>query len=217
MKKLTLLLTLSLILTGCIAPAPQPTATSAPPTATTAPTAPTAPTPTVTPRERPRILLFIGDGMGAEHRRAGQFASLGEVRKLAMDSLGVSGWLITDSYDGTLPDSGAAATAIGTGVLTTIDSVGVDPEGQSLTTILEIAQAQGMSVGLVSEKFLTDATPSAFAAHVPESGMKMEIAEQYLEHGVDVILGGGEDDFLPEDETGCYPGLRASAPTGATW
>jgi alkaline phosphatase len=209
MKKLTLLLTLSLILTGCIAPTPQPTPSPAPPTATLAPTATTAPTPTVTvtPRERPRILLFIGDGMGAEHRRAGQFAALGEVRKLAMDSLSVSGWLSAESYGGTAPDSGASATAIGPGVLTTIDSVGVDPEGQSLTTILEIAQTQGMSVGLVSDKFLTDATPAAFAAHVPESGMRMEIAEQYLEHGVDVILGGGEDDFLPEDEAGCYPGL----------
>lgn len=212
MKKLTLLLTLCLILTGCLPSAPQPTPTDLAPTqpvstATDIPTSTAAPTPTVTvtPRERPRILLFIGDGMGAEHRRAGQFAAVGEVRKLAMDLLPVSGWLITDSYGGTPPDSGAAATALGTGVLTYIDAVGVDPEGNALMTILEIAQAQGMSVGLVSDKFITDATPAAFAAHVPESGMRMVIAEQYLEHGVDVILGGGEDDFLPEDETGCYP------------
>jgi len=207
MKKLTPLLALSLLLTACAAPTPQPAFTEAAPPATAAPTATETPSPTATftPRERPRILLFIGDGMGAEHRRAGQFAALGEVRRLAMDSLPVSGWLVTDSYGGTAPDSGAAATALGTGVLTTIDSIGVDPAGKSLTTILEIAQAQGMSVGLVSTKFITDATTAAFAAHVPASGLRAEIAEQMLAHGVDVILGGGEDDFLPEDATGCYP------------
>ena len=212
MKKLTLLLLLALILSGCVSPAPEitSTATTAAPTATAATptetaTATAAPTATVTPRERPRILLFIGDGMGAEHRRAGQYYALGEVRKLAMDSLPVFGWLSTESYGDTLPDSGASATAMATGVLTDIGRIGVDPDGTAHTTILEIAQAQGMSVGLVSTKFITDATTASFAAHVYESGNLEEIAVQMLEHGVDVILGGGEDDFLPYGETGCYP------------
>ncbi len=154
---------------------------------------------------RPRIMLFIGDGMGAEHRKAGQYAEVGEANPLVMDSLPVFGWMVTDSYGGTLPDSAAAATALGTGVRTDIEMVGMDVEGNALTTILEIAQAQGMSVGLVSTKFLTDATTAAFAAHVPESGMRAEIAAQFLEHRVDVLLGGGEDDFLPAGESGCYP------------
>ncbi len=172
-------------------PCPQITATvTETAVVTEAPTE--APTATVTPRERPRIMLFIGDGMGAEHRRAGQYYSLGEVRKLAMDSLDVSGWLTTESYGGTLPDSGASATAMATGVLTDIERIGVDPDGNTMTSILEIAQAQGMSVGLVSTKYITDATTAAFATHVYESSMRDEIAEQILEHGVDVILGGGE-------------------------
>jgi alkaline phosphatase len=219
MKKLTLLLLLALILSGCVSPAPETTATAtmaaATATSTAAPTetatataaATAAPTATITPRERPRIMLFIGDGMGAEHRRAGQYTALGEVRTLTMDSLPVSGWLSTESYGDTLPDSGASATAMATGVLTDIARIGVDPDGNAHPTILEIAQAQGMSVGLVSDKYMTDATPAPFAAHVPESGMREEIAAQMLEHGVDVILGGGEDDFLPTGEMGCYPEL----------
>jgi alkaline phosphatase len=150
-------------------------------------------------------MLFIGDGMGAEHRRAAQYYALGEKRKLAMDQLPVSGWMITDSADGTLPDSGAAATAMAAGQKTTIDAVGVDVNGDPLETILETAQSLGMSVGLVSNKFITDATTAAFAAHVTESSQWSAIAEQFLAHGVDVILGGGEKDFLPESETGCHP------------
>lgn len=209
MNKIVTLLIMVLILSGCVAPTPQITATITPETPEASATAtPTQePTPTVTPRERPRIILFIGDGMGAEHRRAGQYASLGEVRTLAMDSLDAFGWLTTESYGGTLPDSGASATAMATGVLTDIERIGVDPDGNSLTSILEIAQAQGMSVGLVSTKYITDATTASFAAHVYSSGMREEIAAQMLEHGVDVILGGGEDDFLPAGETGCYPEL----------
>ncbi|QRN84397.1 alkaline phosphatase [Chloroflexota bacterium] len=202
MKKTFYLLLLVLMLSGCVAPTPQINATATETSVVTE-----APTLPVTPRERPRIMLFIGDGMGAEHRRAGQYYSLGEVRKLAMNSLDVSGWLSTESYGDTLPDSGASATAMATGVLTDIERIGVDPDGNTLTSILEIAQAQGMSVGLVSTKYITDATTAAFATHVYESSMRDEIAEQMLEHGVDVILGGGEDDFLPTKETGCYPEL----------
>ena len=207
MKKTAALLLLVLMLSGCVTPTPQFIATFTPETQTaTATAAPTQePTLPVTPRERPRIMLFIGDGMGAEHRRAGQYYELGEVRPLAMDSLDAFGWLTTESYGGTLPDSGASATAMATGTLTDIERIGVDPDGNSLTSILEIAQAQRMSVGLVSTKYITDATTASFAAHVYSSGMREEIAAQMLEHCVDVILGGGEDDFLPQGETGCFP------------
>ncbi|MCB2213831.1 alkaline phosphatase [bacterium] len=214
MKKFLVTLTLILILSGCISqpPTPAPTATEPAATATATreptPTATLAPTPE--PRDRPRIMLFIGDGMGAEHRRAAQYFALGERRKLAMDQLPTFGWMIADSVDGTLPDSGAAATAMATGQKTYIDAVGVDVNGDPLETILETAQSMGMSVGLVSTKYITDATTASFAAHVPISNQWTAIAEEFLAHEVDVILGGGENHFLPEGETGCYPlpGMR---------
>ncbi|NCF81152.1 MAG: alkaline phosphatase, partial [Proteobacteria bacterium] len=57
---------------------------------------------------------------------------------------------------------------------------------------------------------VTHATPAAFAAHVEHRKMVTEIAEQMLSAGPDVLLGGGEDEFLPQQETGCYaePGER---------
>jgi alkaline phosphatase len=46
---------------------------------------------------------------------------------------------------------------------------------------------------------ITHATPAGFYAHVPNRYADVaQIAEQLLEHGPDVALGGGLADFLPE-------------------
>lgn len=51
---------------------------------------------------------------------------------------------------------------------------------------------------------MAHATPAAFASHVPDRGMMTEIASQMMVHRVNVLLGGGEDEFLPTTKTGCY-------------
>jgi alkaline phosphatase len=161
--------------------------------------------PTITPRDRPRIILFIGDGMGSGHRTAGQYYAVGEARELTMNALPVSGWLHPDLLDGELPESAAAATALATGQKTISGVISLDSNGNQLKTILEYAQELGMSTGLVSNKYITDATTAAFGAHVESNAMGPEVASQFLEHRVDVIFGGGENDFLPRGVAGCHP------------
>ena len=78
-------------------------------------------------------------------------------------------------------DSAAAATAIATGVKTLNGSVSIDLNGHERTTILELARDSGRSVGLVSTCQITDATPAAFAAHVPHRADQSEVARQYVE------------------------------------
>lgn len=163
--------------------------------------------PTITPRERPRIILFIGDGMGSEHRLAGQYYSVGEIRQLMMDQLPVRGWLIPDPYGEELPDSASAATAFATGYKTYTEVISLDIDGNRVKTIFEYAKDLDMSVGLVTNKYITDATTAVFGAHVPESAMRLDIASQFIDNQIDVIFGGGEDDFLPNDIKGCYPKL----------
>jgi alkaline phosphatase len=53
------------------------------------------------------IILFIGDGMGDEHRKAGRWASVGQSGQLAMDDLLYQGWLQTASADNPITDSAA--------------------------------------------------------------------------------------------------------------
>ena len=152
------------------------------------------------------VILLIGDGMGEAQRKAAQWISTGMSEKLVMDSLPITGWSSTASLDSPITDSPASATAMATGNKTYKGRVAVDPDGNPLKTILEYAQEQGMSVGLVTTVFLSDATPASFAAHVPDRmEMRNEIAAMILEHQVDVLLGGGEDDFLPTNVEGCFP------------
>jgi alkaline phosphatase len=151
------------------------------------------------------IILFIGDGMGEAHRTAARWSVAGQSGALAMDRLPAVGWSRTANAGGAVTDSAAGATAIATGVKTNNGVVGMDPDGNSLTTILEQAQARGMAVGLVTTTQMAHATPAAFAAHVPSRYQMIDIAGQMLANEVDVLLGGGEDEFLPLTVTGAYP------------
>jgi alkaline phosphatase len=151
------------------------------------------------------VILFIGDGMGAEQRKAGQWLSVGQSGQLIMDQLPVQGWSQTASADNPVTDSAAGATAISTGVKTKNGYIGVDPAGDPLSTILEIAHARGWSTGLITTVQIAHATPASFAAHVPDRNDMTTIAAQLLEEGVEVLLGGGEDEFLRTDQTGHYP------------
>ncbi|MGF1634534.1 MAG: alkaline phosphatase, partial [Phycisphaerae bacterium] len=55
----------------------------------------------------------------------------------------------------------------------------------------------------------TEPGTAAFVTSVPERSMHDEIARQLVESGVRVILGGGEQFFLPEGEQGVHgPGKR---------
>ncbi len=152
-----------------------------------------------------RIILFIGDGMGEAHVTAARWAAVGPEGQLAMDTLPFRGWARTSNASGGVTDSAAGATALATGVKTNNAMVSLAPDGAHLATILEQAQARGLSVGLVTNTPLAHATPAAFAAHVSNRGQMSEIARQLLAAEVDVLLGGGENEFLPTDLVGQYP------------
>ena len=146
------------------------------------------------------VILLIGDGMGQAHRFAAQLLTAGRNGRLAMDRLPYVGQMSTVSADAAsfVTDSAAAATAIATGVKTINGSVSIDLDGQERTTILELARDSGRSVGMVSTCQITDATPAAFAAHVPHRADQSEVARQYIERTrVDVILGGGAAHWYP--------------------
>lgn len=157
------------------------------------------------PISPPRIILFIGDGMGEVHRTAARWFSAGQEGTLAMDALPEAGWARTSAANGAVTDSAAAGTALATGIKTNNGFIGMDPQGNVLVTILAQAQARGLAVGLVSTTQMAHATPASFAAHVSSRTMMNEIADQILARGVDVLLAGGEDEFLPLSATGCYP------------
>lgn len=181
------------------------------------------------------IILLVGDGMGVSEMTLARYYFAGAGGRLAMDSLPVKGacstWSVLEdqpSRPDYVPDSAATATAWATGQKTSNGRIstaaGTD---RDLTTILELARQKGMRTGIVSTADLTDATPGALAAHVSdrscggpgnmkrcpqdrkEAGGPGSIAEQQIDHKVDVLLGGGRKRF--EQATDAGPTVMAFA------
>jgi len=140
------------------------------------------------------VILLVGDGMGYAHTSN---ARLVKGEKLNMDLIKSAGSITTQSANSLVTDSAAAGTAMATGFKTNNGMISVNPEGEVLKTVLEAARVKGKKTGLVSTAKITDATPAAFASHVPDRSDEITIAAQILETGSEVILGGGKSYFLP--------------------
>jgi alkaline phosphatase len=112
------------------------------------------------------------------------------------------GLMTTHNASGEITDSAAAATALATGHKTHNYAISVDVDGNPLETALERAEAGGMATGILSSVYIVDATPGVWASHAADRGSYAEIAVQQARAGVEVILGGGRSNYLPEGEGG---------------
>jgi alkaline phosphatase len=69
--------------------------------------------------------------------------------------------------------------------------------------LIELARASGRMTGLVTNTSLTDATCASFYAHTNSKDERPNLARELVEKGnVDLVLGGGSRDFLPESKGG---------------
>lgn len=170
------------------------------------------------------IILLIGDGMGDSEITIARYYEMGVGGKLVMDTLPFKGAVTTYSVEESnsslpnyVPDSASTGTAWSTGEKTSNGRISTTPStDQDLNTILELAQENGLHTGIVTTAELTDATPAVLASHVndrdcqgPSDSETMElcpqdrkatggpgsIAEQMVDHHVDVLLGGGQQRF----------------------
>lgn len=146
------------------------------------------------------VIWIIGDGMGPEimgfFMQGARYANLDgypeHVSHLEkMMNKGTWGLYFNNTYDTVVTDSAAAATQMAAGVLTRPEVIGCDFNGQDAKTLLELAKEKGKSVGVISDTYVTDATPAGFTAHVSGRGKKMDIARRQIDFGADVISGGG--------------------------
>ena len=138
------------------------------------------------------VILMIGDGMGPSQFGAAWLYSnrvLGkELRMVEVMKSGRTAYLVNDTADAIVTESAAAASQIATGMMMTIGTISMAADGKTpVKTILEIARDKGMATGLVTTSGITDATPAAFAAHVPHRSDEASVADQELRAGVDVL------------------------------
>ncbi|MEU4194199.1 alkaline phosphatase [Kribbella sp. NPDC026611] len=128
------------------------------------------------------------------------------------------------------PDSASTGSSWATGRKTIDERISQGPSsaenvpGTNYQTVLELAQKRGLKVGNVSTAEITDATPAVLASHISLRGCQGpadmancatetkaagglgSIAEQEVDHKVDVLLGGGRGRFEQQITGGPYAG-----------
>ncbi len=178
------------------------------------------------------VILMIGDAMGTAYRDAARIvaqSSNGRFRggffdqNQQMDSMPVTGMVMTYALDHLVSDSANSATAWSTGNRTVYGAVGALPDGNDfrfdardvsgtkqfaldnprVETLWEyLKRRYGYKTGIVTTSDVTDATPAGAASHTISRMLGHEIARQYVDGtflvgpAFDVILGGGRERFL---------------------
>jgi alkaline phosphatase len=85
--------------------------------------------------------------------------------------------------------------------------------GEAAVTLLELARRRGMAVGVVTNTSVTDATPASTYAHACHRKLETDIAASLVpggagynkalgERGLDVLFGGGAQNFTPFNRGG---------------
>ena len=148
---------------------------------------------TLSAQKKPKNVIFlIGDGMGIAQVYAGMVAN---GNKLALERCTYSGFSKTYSANNFTTDSGAGGTALACGVKTNNGMIGMSPDSVAAQSILELAEMNGLSTGIVVACALTHATPASYIAHQINRDMYDEIATDFLKTDIDVFIGGGRKYF----------------------
>ncbi|MGA0558764.1 alkaline phosphatase [Larkinella sp. VNQ87] len=141
------------------------------------------------------VILLIGDGMGLAQIYAGITANQGQLNLTQLLNIGFSRTSAADTY---ITDSAAGATAMATGEKTNNRSIGVDSLGKKRPAIPTLIKPWQMVSGLISAGSITDATPAAFYGNQPDRSFEREIAADFLQNPVEILIGGGYRFFQEE-------------------
>ena len=181
------------------------------------------------------VILFVGDGMGISTLTAarileGQLKGVsGEENLLSFEQFPATALSRTYSVNQQTSDSAPTMTAIITGIKTDEGVISVNQnvvfndyktvKGNEAISLIELAEKNGKSTGVVSTARLTHATPAATYAHSPNRNWESDadifssakdayqanfpdIARQLIEFpfgdGLEVAIGGGRTKFLPK-------------------
>ena len=161
------------------------------------------------------VILFIGDGLSVAHRTAARILSKGIVEgryggQLAIDDMPHMALISTSGTDSVVTDSANSASAYTTGHKSCVNALGVycsrsksNLDHPRVETISEIVKrTRGMSVGVVTNTEIEDATPAAMVAHNRLRGDYNNIVKDFFAVQPDVIMGGGTPNFLPKGAEG---------------
>lgn len=151
---------------------------------------------TVTSKKPKNIILMIGDGMGITQISSGLYSNSNQLNLERIKTIGLHK---SYSSDNLITDSAAGATAFSTGTKTYNGAIGVDPDTNSLYTILEEAEDKELKTGLVATSTIVHATPASFIAHNKSRKNYEAIAADFLAQDIELFIGGGQQFFERRD------------------
>jgi alkaline phosphatase len=169
-----------------------------------------------TPAPRAKnVILFIGDGLTIAHRTAARILSKGLVEgryggELAIDDMPYMALVSTSGSDSVVTDSANSMSAYTTGHKSCVNAIGVycarnrnSLQHPRVETIAEIVKRQrSMSIGVVTNTEVEDATPAGMVAHTRQRADFNDIVKMFFATQPDVIMGGGSPNFLPASAGG---------------
>lgn len=166
-------------------------------------------------RQAKNVILFIGDGLSVAHRTGARILSKGITEgkangRLAIDDFSNMAFIGTSSTDSIAADSANTMSAYMTGHKSGVNALGVyvsrakdslnHPKQETLGELLK--RTTKMSVGVVTDSELQDATPAAVVSHTRRRADKSEIVSMFYDVKPEVMLGGGSAYFLPQSTPG---------------
>ncbi len=162
------------------------------------------------------VILIVPDGCSVPIWASIRAMTVGVDGQLAIDSLPVNGRCRTYSADAMITDSAAGGTTYATGFKTrngilsmhAMTTRGDSLSGKALPTILEKARDKGIATGLISTAMIQHATPACFYSHRADRDWYNLIANDLVDSGIDLIMGGGRQHMIPMGSVG--PELGAS-------
>ena len=101
------------------------------------------------------------------------------------------------SLNSVVTDSAAASSSWGGGYRVPNGRLNVGANGETYTPILQKFKSAGKKVGCVTTVMITHATPAGFCVNSKARNDQSEIAEKYLQLRFDVMMGGGDKFFNP--------------------
>ncbi len=145
------------------------------------------------------------DGMGFGHLSLAMMTQQATDKTSIWQEFDAKGWHDARSAYGPLTDSEASATAIATGTPTGFGHIGIDTDGNRLENVFEMASNRGYVTGIVTDSYIWDGTPAAFAAHTRNEDDARDIMTQMAASELDLLFGEledlGEDDVPEKEET----------------
>ncbi len=130
--------------------------------------------------------------MGASQITLGRLCAERLKRPYALDRMKTLALVGTSASDNCVTESSAAATALACATKAKNRTIGVDPEGRPVSSLIQSARAAGLATGIVTTARLTDSTPASFSAHAADRSEEDEIARQLCAGSApEVFLGGG--------------------------